>query len=141
MKTIHYAALLASIFIILTGTSYAETRIGISAPLSGPLAEYGQAVTRGIRLAEEEHNAEPKRVLFDIEDNKFDSATSISVLRKLSSNVPIKALYSWGEPVLYATAKMLGHQAFPTFSLSNDDIPARDIQPLINMQLPPRGIC
>ena len=138
MKNINglYIAILSLVFFQSTG-AYAQIPIGISAPLSGALSEYGTAISRGITLARQEVIADTAAVNFIFEDNQFDSKHSISAFRSLVALQGIESLYSWGEPALYATRNMIKIQKVPTFSLSNDDIPARNNSYLCNLQVPP----
>ena len=65
-----YYFLVLSFF--LASLTYAENsviRIGINAPLSGDLAEYGDAVKNGIRLAEIEDPSFVEKFKFFYEDN------------------------------------------------------------------------
>jgi branched-chain amino acid transport system substrate-binding protein len=82
MKVFFFALLL-----IFVGTSYAEKAplvVGVIAPLSGDLAEYGTAVVNGMRLANEAIPGEPLKL--EIEDNaKCDAPSAISSFQKIAA--------------------------------------------------------
>jgi len=115
----------------------AQARVGVSAPLTGFLAEYGTSIVRGIELAKLENSTIKNPPEFLLEDNQFDSSLAISAFRSLIDIKKVQSLYTWGEPVLYATAPLIERAHIPSYSLSNDDIPARNMRSVLNLQVPP----
>ena len=71
MNTLKLIALL----LLFQGISFAEDlptyKIGISAPLSGPLSEYGVAAKNGFLLARKQHPNVFKNIEFLFEDNQY----------------------------------------------------------------------
>ena len=115
-------------FIALLGLSFsslsAEIKIGVSAPLSGDLAEYGTAVRQGIDLAIKHDSAAFDSIKFVYEDNKYDSAATVSALNKLTQIDQIQLLFQWGELPLHATADTLERLKLPSIVMSVDAAPA-----------------
>jgi len=70
------------LFITLTHNAYAEEQqvleenaslvVGVSLALSGPVAEYGEALRNGIELAREEHSDLLSDIRFLYEDDRYD---------------------------------------------------------------------
>jgi branched-chain amino acid transport system substrate-binding protein len=67
-----------------------EVKIGVMAPLSGPLAPYGKAVLEGVRMRVEEANEKSSGLNYTIklcvEDNMENDTTTISVYNKLAGS-------------------------------------------------------
>lgn len=63
--------------------------IGVSLPLTGPAASYGEAAQKGVQIAYDEfmasHPELKGRVLLDIQDDKADPKDGISVYQKFKS--------------------------------------------------------
>jgi len=80
-------------------------KIGIIAPLTGPLAEYGIAFKNGIELSNSE-NGNPK-VTYIFEDNKWDSNEAISAFNKLVQIDGVDVVINWGTPTSEAIAPIV----------------------------------
>jgi ABC-type branched-subunit amino acid transport system substrate-binding protein len=114
--------LIASLF--LTTSLQAEPfTIGVSAPLTGELAEYGEAVRNGFLLSSTEHADSPLRFIF--EDNKYDAKESLSSYRSLVTIQGVDLLFSWGETPLHAIAPLVERAGMPTVAMSVDAGPAQ----------------
>jgi ABC-type branched-subunit amino acid transport system substrate-binding protein len=137
MKLLYTLFCLSITALLYTPQVRAQARVGVSAPLTGFLAEYGTSIVRGIELAKLEHSAQKNPPEFILEDNQFDSSLAISAFRSLVDVKKVRSLYTWGEPVLYATAPLIERAHLPSYSLSNDDIPARNTRSILNLQVPP----
>ena len=78
-----------------------KVKVGVTLPLSGPIAEFGQAVTNAIKLAQKENPELFQQIEFIFEDDAYESKKSILNLRKFQSIDQIDLLFSWGaEPSL-----------------------------------------
>ncbi len=64
-----------------------EARIGVLLPLTGPLAEYGNRVKRGVDLAVDEINSRPgaKRLQVFVEDSRAEPRQGISAFQKMTT--------------------------------------------------------
>jgi ABC-type branched-subunit amino acid transport system substrate-binding protein len=132
MKTI-----LITISLLFPFKLLAQVNVGISAPLTGICAEYGAAVQKGLQLAVEEEKESQGKINFIFEDNQYDGTQSVSVFNKLVNSDKVQAIYSWGEVSLNAVSDLAEKNKTPLLSMSNDDMPARNKNYIINMQLPP----
>ncbi|MEZ4754411.1 MAG: ABC transporter substrate-binding protein [Bdellovibrionota bacterium] len=103
----------------------AEILVGVSAPLSGDVGEYGNAVRNGIELARKE-NLENKNVKFFFEDNKFSASATISVFNKLVNYNKVQLIYNWGEMPLQAVAPIAEQRKIPIVAMSLDPEPILD---------------
>lgn len=101
-----------------------QLTIGVSAPLTGDLAEFGEAVRNGIQLAREELPQKLSTASFVYQDNLYDAASSVSSLQSLTQVNKIDVLYLWGEIPLHATADIIERQKLPTIAMSIDARPA-----------------
>lgn len=110
-------------------------RIGVSAPLTGELSEYGVAVRRGFELAAAEAKSSSVNLFF--EDNQYDARQSISAYRRLKDHNKIDLLFSWGEPTLHAIAPIVEREKTPTIAMSVDTAPAKDKQWILLSVNPP----
>jgi len=81
-------------------------KIGVIAPLTGPLAEYGIALVNGIELLNSE-NSNPN-VEYIFEDNKWDSKEAISAFNKLVQIDGVDVVINWGTPTSEAIAPLVG---------------------------------
>ncbi len=97
--------------------------IGVSAPLTGELAEYGEAVRNGFLLSNSEQLNSPLRLIF--EDNKYDAKESLSAYRSLVTVKGVDLLFSWGETPLHAIAPLVERAGIPTVAMSVDAEPAQ----------------
>lgn len=98
----------------------ARLKVGIIAPLSGPLAEYGVAVRNGIDLARRESPEIDSRCDFAIEDSKYDSSTAITILQKLVSADNFRVVYNWGGPTSEALAPIAARKDVALYVWSAD---------------------
>jgi len=69
-----------------------KIKIGILVPLTGPIAEYGQAIVRGIQLAEKELHP---RFTFLFEDTQYQTPQAISAYEKVRQS-GATIIYQWG---------------------------------------------
>lgn len=118
------AYLFVATYLLVTPSLQAEPfTIGVSAPLTGELAEYGEAVRNGFLLSSSEQADSPLRFIF--EDNKYDAKESLSSYRSLVTVKGVDLLFSWGETPLHAIAPLVERTAMPTVAMSVDASPAQ----------------
>jgi ABC-type branched-subunit amino acid transport system substrate-binding protein len=97
--------------------------IGVSAPLTGELAEYGEAVRNGFMLSNSDRPDSPVRFVF--EDNKYSAKEALSAYRSLVTVKGVDLLFSWGETPLHAIAPLVQRAGTPTVAMSVDAMPAQ----------------
>ena len=100
-----------------------QVKIGVSAPLTGDLAEYGAAVRNGITLAVEEHAKDFAQIQFIFEDNQYEPAKALTAYRKLREIDKVDLIYSWGEPPFQVIAPLAEQELFPLIAMSLDPKP------------------
>jgi len=116
--------LLFVITLVLNSPSHAEPsplKIGVIAPLSGPLAEYGQALRNGIDLAKNDIPGISQNCEFKFEDSKYDPKTALSALQKLAGD-DVKVIYNWGNPTSAAVSPLAERLKMAMFVLSTDPL-------------------
>ena len=82
-----------------------QIKIGVIAPLTGPLAEYGIAFRNGVELLNSQ-NSNPK-VKYIFEDNQWDSDAAITAFNKLVQVDGVNAVINWGTPTSEAIAPLV----------------------------------
>jgi branched-chain amino acid transport system substrate-binding protein len=101
-----------------------QIKIGVSAPLTGDLAQYGAAVRHGIELAVSEDSSSFKSLDFVFEDNQYKGSKAVSAFQKLTNVDAVKVIYNWGEPTLHAIAPIAETNKVPVVAMSLDPVPA-----------------
>ena len=99
-------------------------KVGVSAPLTGDLAEYGAAVRQGIELASSEDEHSFKNLQFIFEDNQYEGSKAVSAFQKLTNIDAVRVIYNWGEPTLHSIAPIAERQRVPVVAMSLDPAPA-----------------
>jgi len=84
---------------LLTAEPAGSLRVGVSIPLSGPVAEYGEAVRNGITLAIKQNPKAFKSIRFIYSDNRYDPKTAVSTFVKHKTADHIQLLYSFDFPI------------------------------------------
>lgn len=107
---LHSSALLAE----------ARIKIGVLAPLTGPLAEYGVAAQNGIELARSQHPDKFKTIDFLYEDSQWDAKTAVAGFRKLTSESRVSLVFNWGNPTSEAVAPLAERGKIPLLALTLD---------------------
>jgi len=92
--------------------------IGVIAPLSGSLAEYGVAFKNGIELANIENPNQKIRYVF--EDNKFDPKEAITAFHKLQQIDRASVILNWGTPTSEAIAPLTKDAKIPFIAISTE---------------------
>lgn len=77
-----------------TGNVVQEKRvkIGVMAPMTGSVATYGEYVSRGLTLAQEELAAKGWDVTFNYGDTQADPSTAVTEMSRLTRNVKVSAV-------------------------------------------------
>lgn len=100
------------------GGGQGPIRIGVAQPLSGPVAEAGQAVANGAKIAAEEINAaggiDGRKIELVIEDDANDPATCVNVAQKLinQDQVPV-IMGGWGSSCTLAMEPVTSRAQVP----------------------------
>ncbi len=121
---LHAGILTVALGALLTtpGTGFCDPsplKVGIIAPLSGPLAQYGQALKNGIDLASADSPAIAANCSFAFEDSKYDPKTAVSALQRLATD-RFTVIYNWGGPTSSAVAPLADRLNVAMFVVSMD---------------------
>ena len=100
--------------------------IGAALPLTGPLAEYGQAIKNSISLAEQKNPEDFKNLSFIYEDTRSDTATAVSAFQKLVHVDHIQLGYVWGVAVCKALSPLAESMKVPTIGQCVDPESSKD---------------
>jgi len=92
--------------------------IGVIVPLSGSLAEFGEAARNGILLAIQEYPERFESLKFIFEDSQYDPKTSISAFRRLAADKEMALIYNWGTATGEALAPIAEAQGVPLITNS-----------------------
>lgn len=98
----------------------AKLQVGTIVPLTGPLAEYGQAFQNGVALARKDFSAIARNCDFIVEDSKYDSKTAVAAFQRLLSSGQVQAVYNWGGPTSDALAPLAERKEVALFVWSAD---------------------
>jgi ABC-type branched-subunit amino acid transport system substrate-binding protein len=94
--------------------------VGVIAPLSGVLAEYGLAAKNGIELAEIQHPGLFTHIDFTYEDSQWDAKTAVSAFVNLSRIKKVSLIFNWGNPTTEAVAPLAEREAVPLIGMTLD---------------------
>jgi len=112
---------LALTSIVVIGISGAQellaqerSKIGIIAPFTGPLAEFGVALRNGIVLAQKTSPNALSKIDFVYEDSHYNPQTAISIFRRFTADTQVKLVINFGCPTSQAIAPIADQARTPT---------------------------
>lgn len=95
-------------------------KLGINIPLSGEVAEFGNAVKNGLEMARIENTKELSDILFFYEDNAYDGKKSISAFNKLRDFNNVDLIFIWGDTPSLAVAAVAERNKLPLIAVLTD---------------------
>lgn len=95
-------------------------KVGVIAPLSGPLAEYGIAIRNGIELSRENHPELFTLIDFIYEDSQWDPKLAVSSFNKLTQINNVSLVYNFGNPTSDAISPIAEKQQIPLIAMTLD---------------------
>lgn len=110
-------------FFIFSSFAIAEAdsfEVGVTLPLTGPFAEYGEAIRNGIELARTDLKEHSKWVKFIYEDDSYEPKRGIVSFEKLRSQDRVDLVFAWGIEPVRAIAIAAERAKFPTLVGSLD---------------------
>lgn len=93
-------------------------RVGVVAPLTGSLAEYGVATRNGIDLAKSNHPELFGHIQFLYEDSAYDPKSALAAFNKLRAVDKANLVVDWGAQTSQAIAPVAESSHFPFVSIS-----------------------
>jgi branched-chain amino acid transport system substrate-binding protein len=88
-------------------------RTGVIIPLTGPVAEYGVAISNGIALARETKPEVFSSCEFTIEDSAYKTTQALSAFQKLQTIGKVHLVYAFGGPMGEALAPVAESRKAP----------------------------
>lgn len=118
MRRISFFTLFLVVFIFALNTSlYAATKkVGVIAPLTGPLSDIGTTVRNCVSLRDEEKDTHHK-VEFIVEDDGFNPRATVAALHKLISSDKIDALMVFGSSTSLSVADIAEQRKIPFIAM------------------------
>jgi ABC-type branched-subunit amino acid transport system substrate-binding protein len=111
-------------FFIFHSTSQANSepiKVGVLIPLSGIVADYGEALKNGLELAQSEIPEHTRKTVeFIYEDTRYDSKVSLSAYNKLVRNDRVDLTYIFGTNAAAILAPLSELNKIPTIVLSGE---------------------
>jgi len=99
-------------------------KIGVIAPLSGPLAEYGVGAKNGIEMARRHRPESFKNIELIYEDSQWDARTAVSAFNKLRVVDRASLILNWGNPTTEAVASIAEQTRTPLIGMTLDPVPS-----------------
>ena len=93
-------------------------RVGVSLPLSGPLAEYGVAVQNGIEMARSENPSAFRRLDFVYQDNAYDAKKAVSSFQRLVDVDHVDEIMVWGNEPALSVAPIAEQRKTPLIAIA-----------------------
>lgn len=115
------AVIVAVVFVLNNKKTQRETssiKIGVIAPLTGPLAEYGEAFKNGITVAQEKNPN--SKLTFVFEDSSEDPKKAISSFYKLRDQDKVNLIFNWGAASSQAIAPLVNDSNIVFLSNSSE---------------------
>ncbi len=92
--------------------------IGVIAPLTGSLAEFGEAVRNGFTLANEDLQKQGKQINFVFEDSAYMPDKAITAYKKLTEFDKVDVTINWGAPTSEALVPIAKNSTTPFFAFT-----------------------
>lgn len=134
MKSGRQLPLLAAFLCVILFSQRAsgeEFKVGVSIPLTGPLAEYGVAVRNGIELARHEHRESFRsiRILFD--DDRYEPKLTVGILQRMRAIEQVDLMFIWGNEPALAAAPVAESKRLPTLVVAQHPAAGRGYKYII----------
>lgn len=106
--------LLASVLLSAQPLEDRGLKIGAILPLSGPTADYGQAIVNAILLAQRDFPDQFRHVSFTFEDAQYDVKKAVGAFQKLAHSDKVDLIFTWGVSFCKALAPMADRDKIAT---------------------------
>lgn len=102
------------------GQSCVPLKIGVIAPLTGGMAEFGTATRNGIELALRSDPQLHRGLAFIYEDSKYDPPAALTAFRKLTAVDHVDLVYNWGTGPNQAVAPVAETSRIPLLAMTTE---------------------
>lgn len=89
-------------------------KVGVILSLSGPTAEYGEALRRGIQLGVAHYPEAKRKFQFIFEDAEYSPTKAVQAFHKLAELDKVDLVYVWGVSFCEAIAPLAERRRMPT---------------------------
>lgn len=110
-------------------------RVGLTLPLTGGLAAYGNAFKRGLELFKEENPQIVSDIAFILDDSQYDGAGVASSVRKLANIDKSQLLFVWGITPSQVAAPIAQQLRIPLIAMTTDPV-SKGRSSVVSLQLP-----
>lgn len=110
-------------------------RVGLIAPLTGPLQQHGEAMVASLKLGLENAHCNDSVMLFP-EDDGYDPKRTVTAARKLIDSNHVQILLGVGSGPTRAIAAMAERNEIPLLSLAGDSSVAKGNKFVIRLRKP-----
>lgn len=131
--------LIISALILPAPVTYADPspfRIGVSLPLTGAFAEYGEAVRNGVELAREDAKGNATSIIFLYEDDSYEPRKGVVAFQKFRTVEKVNFIFAWGIEPSLAIAPIAEREKFPIIAGSLDPRTIKDKKYVVNAFAP-----
>lgn len=101
----------------LRAESRPQIRVGVIVALTGPVAQTGNAIRRGIEMADSEFDRE-NRVTFVVEDDSFQAKSAVSAAQKLITEDKVSALVTFSGSTSLAVSAIAESRRVPMIAIT-----------------------
>lgn len=115
-------------------TCLAESRpkVGISLPLSGPLASMGQSFRRGFEMYQSEHPTDTSGVEILFDDHRYDGKQAVSSFHQMTGAAGVDFFTAWGNLPAETLAPIAESSKVPALFFTNLPV-AKDRKYVVTM--------
>ena len=109
-----------AIFILLScNLCWGESlKVGVSLPLSGPVASMGQAFLRGFELYKEDNPRSQERVKYVFDDSRYDGKVVVGSMHKFREVDKVDMAVVWGNSPTEVAAPLAERYRLPLLAIS-----------------------
>ena len=108
-----------------------QFKVGVILPLSGKVAEYGQAMQNGIELLLKDKQDDRERIRFYYEDVQYSPQAAVGAFNKLRTIDKVDLIYSFGVDLSKSVAPLAERYKFPLVAQSVDQTISRNAKYVI----------
>ena len=119
-KFINILLLFFSIAPALNAEQSDKFKVGVITAMTGPLAEYGEAMENGITLAKERNPDLFTNIQFEFEDASYNAHKAVLAFKKLHLTDKVNAIYSFGVHLSKSVAPLANSYKLPLIAQSVD---------------------
>ncbi len=126
-----FLLILLSIFILNNSFADEKLKIGISVPLTGPLASMGDSFVKGIELFKQDYPVKYDKLKLFIQDHKYEGKEAVNSFHFLNNTKKVDYMIFWGNTPSSVIGPLSKKYKVKTIALSSSPI-SKDNEYLIS---------